>query len=86
MQTRLTLLPARNFQTFSYAQACQAELRSFSPQLRLSAVNVGRVMAKLGFVQERNKNGRFWKVIEIPVGEIGHTVPSDTDLENDTPF
>ena len=58
----------------------------FSPQLRLSAVNVGKVMADLGFELVRTHNGRFWKVYEIPCGEVGHTVPSDDLTNNDEPF
>lgn len=58
----------------------------FSPQLRLSAVNVGRVMAELGFEMVRSTNGRFWKVYEIPYSDIGQSVPSEDLTNNDAPF
>lgn len=58
----------------------------FSPQLRLSAVNVGRVMSELSFSQVRTSAGRFWKVAEVPIASVGRFVPADAGVGDDAPF
>lgn len=57
----------------------------FSPQLRLSAVNVGRVMSELSFSQVRTSAGRFWKVAEVPIASVGRFVPADAGAGDDAP-
>ena len=59
----------------------------FGGQVRLSAVQVGKVLQDMGIEQYRTKHGRFWKLFERPASDIGNIVPEDIDLpKSDMPF
>lgn len=72
-------------ETVLYLSSSQIVAR-FSPQVKLSAVSVGKALSDLGFEQVRTVHGRFWKVVEIPLADIGRSVPGQSDCQDDAPF